>query len=255
MAIDKNKFYTFGTLVGSSSGGGSIAGEVKVNIIKVNDLAINANKGNADNTTLRVVIADDDTNLSSIVSSSSSIDTKLTTTNVRLTSINTKLTTTNVRLTSIDTKLTTTNATLTNIETNTDPLVLAYNGANAFNVSQSTEKYTTAAVVTAVNGANIEILPSINLQEYRGFFIWIQNTGANPLTDVAVWGSPTGGVNTWVDLDSLQDSVIETACKTLASGAEGIAFMSFGPHGFKFIKVLASSGAATSTSVIITAQS
>jgi hypothetical protein len=100
----------------------------------------------------------------------------------------------------------------------------------------------TASAAVTVNGANVEVMASTNVANYREVSVNLYNSGANPLTACTVSGSNDG--TRWVSLVPIYGA-LETACSTLAgSGTDGCAWLSTG-FPFNYIKVQCSSGAST----------
>jgi hypothetical protein len=99
----------------------------------------------------------------------------------------------------------------------------------------------TGTAAVAVNGAAVEVMPSVDVSYYEEVSINIYNIG-NPLTNCIVSGSNDN--TRWVSLIPIY-GVLETACITLASGLAGCAWLSTG-FPFKYVKLQCSSGAATS---------
>ena len=186
------------------------------------------------------------------------IESEVTSSDAHLAIIQTNTTSSDGKLTTIAAETTSADAHLANIETtnsNLDTRTSNWNSGNTCKVTiAGGAPYTSTEYTAAVTNVETTVISSLQVDSFSTFFVWLRNTGAVALTDVAIYASATGAANTWVDLDALQDSEIEVACKTLANGVAGLAFMAIGPQAFKYLKVTATTGTNTTVSCYVTAK-
>lgn len=172
----------------------------------------------------------------------------------KLTTIANEVTSSDAHLATIESEITSADSHLSNIETSNANLT-NWNSGNTCKVTIAGNTPATSPVYNAnITAVESTIISSLQVDSFSTFFVWITNTGAAALTEVTVYASATGGVGTWVSLHALQDSEIEAACRTLGAGLPGIAFMAIGPQAFKYIKVTATTGTATTVACYVTAK-
>ena len=172
----------------------------------------------------------------------------------KLTTIANEVTSSDAHLATIESEITSADSHLSNIETSNSNLT-NWNSGNTCKVTIAGNTPATSPVYNAnITAVESTIISSLQVDSFATFFVWITNTGAAALTDVTVYVSVTGGAGTWVNIQALQDSEIEAACRTLGAGLPGIAFMAIGPQAFKYIKVTAITGTATTVACYVTAK-
>lgn len=103
-----------------------------------------------------------------------------------------------------------------------------------------------AATVDGTDEAGADIvLPSTYVGNYKGWSIWVKNTGATALNHVYVYASKDGTL--WTKVDSIKND-LELLCDALAgSNAQGICFTCCDNPGWLYVKAAATVAAGSTT--------